>query len=171
MQVTSLLLSRQFWVADLANFIRPHLLLMGVALFVLGMVLPRRATRIGGLVALLAAILSYTLLPPPAPDPGGGAFTLVSANVLVDNHDPYPFLSIPEVASADILVLHEMRPPWQDVLAASGYWPHESSRELRANTEMKVFSRFPILDERIMSPESRDTGDRHAVRLELLVDE
>lgn len=62
-QMTSLLLSRQFWVADLANFIRPHLLLIGVALFVLGMVLPRRTTRIGGLVSLLAAILPYTLLP------------------------------------------------------------------------------------------------------------
>lgn len=169
-QVISLLLSRQLWMADLASFIRPHLLLVGVVLFVVGMALSRPTTRIGGLVALFAAILPYALLPSPAPDLGGRVFTLVSANVLVDNRDPRPFLSIPAVASADILVLQEMRPHWQDALGASGYWPHESSRDLRANTDMKVFSRFPILSERTVSPESRDTGGRHPVRLELVVE-
>lgn len=170
-QVVSLVLSRELWLADLANFVRPHLLLAGVALFVLGMVLRRRATRIGGLVALIAAILPYASLLSPATDLGGRAFTLVSANVLVDNRDPQPFLSIPEVVAADILVLQEMRPRWQDALAASGYWTYESSRNLRASTDMKVFSRFPILGERTVSPESRDTGGRHAIRFELLVDE
>lgn len=169
-QVVSLLQSRELWVADLASFIRPHLLLAGVVLFVAGMALPRRATRIGSLIALFAAVLPYTFLPSPAPDLGGRGLTLVSANVLVENPDPQPFLSIPEVASSDILVLQEMRARWQDALAASGYWPHESSRDLRVNSDMKVFSRFPILDERTVSPDSPDTGGRHAVRLELLVD-
>ncbi len=169
-QVVSLIQSRELWIADLANFIRPHLLLAGVVLFVAGMALPRRATKIGGFVALLAAILPYAFLPSPAPDLGGRELTLVSANVLVDNPDPQPFLSIPEVVSSDILVLQEMRPQWQDALVASGYWPHESNRDLRVNSDMKVFSRFPILDERTVSPESRDTGGRHAVRLELMVD-
>ena len=36
---------------------------------------------------------------------------------------------------------------------------------------MKLFSRFPILHARTVSPESTDTGGRYAVRFELLVNE
>ena len=169
-QIISMALSRHLWLADLANFIRPHLLVAGVALFVIGVALPRRATRIGGLIALLAAGIPYLLLPPPAPSATGTTFTVISANVLVDNLDPQPFLALPEVGDADILVLQEVRPRWQNALIASGRWPFESSRDLAANTDMKLLSRFPILDARTVSPESTDTGGRYAVRFELSID-
>lgn len=169
-QIVSMALSRHLWLADLANFIRPHLLLTGVALFVVGLALPRRSTRIGGVIALLAAAFPYFFLAPPAPAMEGTRFTVVSANVLVDNLDPRPFLEIPEVAGADILVLQEVRPLWQHALIASGRWPFESSRDLAANTDMKLLSRFPVLDARTVAPESADTGGRFAVRFELSID-
>lgn len=169
-QLSSMALSRSVWPADLANFIRPHLLVAGLVLFAAGLVLPGRIARIAGLGALLAACLPYLLLPRPAEPAPGAPVSLVSANVLVDNRDPRPFLAIPEVARSDIVVLQEVRPPWQDALSASGLWPFESSRDLAANSDMKVFSRFPILDERRVSPESADTGGRSALRLELRVE-
>jgi len=163
-------LSRYVWVADLANFIRPHLLASGITLFMVGLALPRRSTKIAGAIALLVAAIPFLFLPPPAPSIAGMPVSIVAANVYVDNPDPTDFLAIPAVASADILVLQEMTPRWQDALLASGRWAFESSRDLEGNTDMKLFSRFPILDAQTVSPQSTDTGGRYAVRFELLVD-
>lgn len=168
-QALSLMLSRSIWPADMANFLRPHLLAVGVGLFVLGVAMRRRSTFAGGVAALAAAVAPYALLPSPAPDLGGRPFTLVSANVLVENPNPGPFLSVPQIASADILVLQEMTSRWQDALSASGHWPHESGADLGAANEMKVYSRFPILGETAVFPESGDTDGRHPIRLELQV--
>lgn len=168
-QLASVALERQLWLADLSNFIRPHLLAGGVLLFVLGMVVATRGTRVAGTLALGAGILPFVWLPSPAPALGGQPFTLVSANVLNENRDPSRFLTFSEIVSADILVLQEMTPLWQDALIAGGFWQHESSRDLIANIDMKVFSRFPVLSERVVSPESDDTGGRHPVRLELSI--
>ncbi len=167
--LVSLFLSRHVWAADMANFLRPHLFLAGAGLFVFGFALPSRWARTCGVLALVAAAVPFFLLPAPARSTPGTAISVVSANIYVDNPDPSDFLAIPEVASADIVVLQEMTPLWQDALVASGLWPHESSRDLDANTDMKLFSRFPILDERTVSPQSTDTGGRFAVRYEVLV--
>lgn len=169
-QLGSMALSRHLWAADLANFIRPHLLVAGIVLFLAGLALPKRATRLAGMVALAAAFLPYLLLTPPAPSRPGPGFTMVSANVMVDNPDPLPFLALAQVAAADILVLQEVRPAWQQALIASGNWRYESNRDLAASTDMKLVSRFPILDERTVFPESADTGGRHAIRFTLSVE-
>lgn len=166
-QLGSMALARQVWLADLANFIRLHLLIIAIGLFALGMVLPSRATRAGAVLALAAGALPYLLLPPQAAYLGGQPFSLVSANVLIDNRDPVRFLSLPEVASADILVLQEVHPEWQDQALARGLWAYDSSRHLYSANDMKLFSRFPIVSEAVVSPESRDTGGRHARRFEL----
>lgn len=166
-QIASMLLSRELWLADLANFIRPHLLIAGVALCVVGIALPHRSTKMGGIAALAAAAAPYLMLPAPAQPGDGQPITLVSANLLIHNTEVERFLAIPEVVSADILVLQEVRPEWQDALSATGLWPYESSRDLPANSDMKVFSRFPITGERTVAAQSADTGGRHALRLEL----
>ena len=168
-QLGSMLLARYLWLADLASFIRLHLLIVAVGLFVLGMLAPARATRVGALFVLAAGMLPFILLPPQAAYLGGQSISLVTANVLVDNRNPERFLQLPEVASADILVLQEVRPDWQEALLASGLWPHDSERDLYSVDDMKVFSRFPIVSERTISPESSDTGGRHPRRLELSV--
>lgn len=170
-QFGSHLLARDLWAADMANFIRPHLLAAGIALFAISLVPRSRLTRVGAVISLFAAIFPFVFLPTPATGGGGSQFTIISANVLSDNRDPRPFLSIPEVASSDIVVLQEMRPVWQDALVKSGLWRFESSRDLRANTDMKVFSRFPIISEQVVSQASRDTGGRHPLRLELLIED
>ncbi|WP_336072097.1 endonuclease/exonuclease/phosphatase family protein [Nitratireductor rhodophyticola] len=165
----SMVLSTTLWTADLANFLRPHLLLFGMCLFVLSLLFRHLATAVLGAFALLSALSPFFFLPVPASAQGGVPFTVVSANVYVDNPDPADFLALPVVADADILVLQEMTPRWQDALATSGRWPFESSRALHANTDMKLFSRFPILAARTISPESSDTGGRYAMRYELAV--
>lgn len=167
--LASLPLSRHFWIADLANFIRQHLLLVSAGLLIIGMVLPGRATKIGGLAAFSAACVPWLQLPAPAAPAAGTAFTLVTANVDVHNPDPRPFLAIPDIAAADVLVLQEVRDRWQDAVIASGIWPFASGRDLPANTDMKVFSRFPILHASTVVPDGSDTGGRHAMRLELLI--
>lgn len=168
-QITSMLLSREVWLADLANFIRPHLLIAGLVLFVVGIALPHRSTKMGGIAALAAAAMPYLMLPAPAQPGEGQPITLVSANLLIDNTEIERFLAIPDVVSADILVLQEVRPQWQEALSATGLWPYESSRDLPANSDMKVFSRFPITGEQTVAAQSADTGGRHALRLELAV--
>jgi endonuclease/exonuclease/phosphatase (EEP) superfamily protein YafD len=170
-QLLSMVLSRELWLADLANFIRLHLMMCGIGLAAIGVLLQSRATRIGAVVALVGAFYPYAVLPQQAPSLGGQEFTLVTANVMVDNPDPSKFLEIDDVANADILVLQEVRPSWQEALIAPGLWPHESTRDLASNTDMKIFTRFPIISETRVSPESRDTGGRHASRLELQVGE
>ncbi|MEO3385000.1 endonuclease/exonuclease/phosphatase family protein [Mesorhizobium sp. CAU 1741] len=169
-QVMSVMLAHTVWLADLANFIRLHLLIIGVGLLVIGFLLPVRWARIGGVLALASALLPYTLLPSPAPWLGGTPFSVVSANLLVGNPNIEGFMSIPEVTSGDILVLQEVTPDWQDALSQSGLWPFESDRNLRAHSDMKVFSRFEITSEETVSPDSGDTGGRHPRRLELIVD-
>ena len=103
--LVSLFLSRHVWAADMANFLRPHLFLAGAGLFVFGFALPSRWARAGGVLALVAAAVPFFLLPAPAPSTPGTAISMVSANIYVDNPDPSGFLAIPEVASADIVVL------------------------------------------------------------------
>src|SRR5690606_9551217 len=159
----SMVLARHLWLADLANFIRLHLLLLAVAFLVAGLLIGRRAGILGGVMAVIVALLPYAFLPNPASATVGPAFKLVSANILIHNPDPGRFLGNPEIADADIVVLQEMTNGWQDALIASGHWLHESSRDLPANTDMKIFSRFPILSEQTVSPESTDTAGRHAV--------
>lgn len=168
-QIGSLLLARELWAADMASFIRPHLLAAGLVLFATGILLPSRLAKAGAAISLIAALLPFAFLPPQAPEREGREFAIVSANVLTENRDPQPFLSIPEVISADIVVLQEMRPLWQTALVESRLWPFESSRDLRANTDMKVFSRFPIVSERTIAATNGDTGGRHPLRLELLI--
>lgn len=106
----------------------------------------------------LSALFPFLLLSPTASPQAGIPITVATANVYVDNPEPVDFLSIPSVLAADVLVLQEVTPRWQDALVASGRWAFESSRDLEDNTDMKLFSRFPILDARTVSPDSNDTG-------------
>jgi len=165
----SMVLSTSMWGADLANFLRPHLLLVATCLLVLSLVFRHIAIAVLGAFAFLSALFPFLLLPSTAFPQAGMPITVATANVYVDNPEPVDFLSIPSVLAADVLVLQEMTPRWQDALAASGRWAFESSRDLEANTDMKLFSRFPILNARTVSPDSSDTGGRFAVRYELLV--
>ncbi|MGT2467732.1 endonuclease/exonuclease/phosphatase family protein (plasmid) [Mesorhizobium atlanticum] len=66
-------------------------------------------------------------------------------------------------------MLQETTSQWQDALAAAGTWPFESSRNLEANSDMKLFSRFPIVSATTISPKAPHTGRRFAIRYELLV--
>lgn len=170
-QLGSMLLDRHLWLADLANFIRPHLLLASFALFLAGALLRRRSTQLAGIAMMLAALWPYLWLPAPAEPAPGRPLTLVSANLLIDNFAVNRFVAVPEIASADILVMQEVRRKWQVDLGATGKWPYESSQDLRANSDMKVFSRFPILSEQKIPALNGDTGGRHALRLELQVDD
>jgi hypothetical protein len=45
-------LPRYLWLADLANFTRAHLLVAGIAIFVVGLALPRRSTKVSGAARL-----------------------------------------------------------------------------------------------------------------------
>ena len=169
-QIGSMVLSPYLWLADLANFIRLHLLIVGLSLAFCGVLLSSRATRLGAVISIMVAIAPYLMLPPSAPDLGGVEIRVVSANVLVENQDPSGFIALGDVREADVLVLQEMTRVWQDTLIETGIWAHESSRNMRSNTDMKVFSRYPVLAEAVVSPESDDTGGRHPLRLELDVE-
>lgn len=165
----TMVLSRTMWIADLANFLRAHLLLLAISLFIVSVMFLDVLTVLSGTFALLCALLPFLFLPPTASATVGTPFTVVTANVYVDNPDPADFLSLPSILNADILVLQEMTPLWQDALATSGRWSFESSRALDANSDMKLLSRFPILSTKTISPDSTDTGGRFAVRYELLL--
>lgn len=165
----SMILSTTMWVADLVNFLRPHLLFIAACLFISSLLLRRAATAVLGTLALSSALLPFFYLSPPTDAKPGTQLTVVTANVYIDNRDPARFLSLPGVSAADVLVLQETTPQWQDVLTAAGTWSFESSRNLEANNDMKLFSRFPIVSATTISPQSTDTGRRFAIRYELLV--
>src|SRR5690606_29827024 len=75
-QTGSMALARHLWLADLASFIRLHLLIVGFALGFVGAVLPSRTTRLAAVISALAAIAPYLSLPPSAPDLGGVEFNV-----------------------------------------------------------------------------------------------
>lgn len=169
-QLVSMALARHLWLADMANFIRLHLAIGGLGLAVVGLLLPSWWTRLGAVAAAGAAMLPFFMLPASAPYLGGVQINVVSANVMVDNYDPSQFIAFSDVREADLLVLQEMKPLWQTALIETGIWAYESSRNMRATTDMKVFSRFPVLSETVISPQSTDTGGRHPLRMELDVE-
>lgn len=148
----SMILSTTMWVADLVNFLRPHLLFAATCLFIFSLLFRRAAAAVLGALTLSSALLPFFYLSPPAAAKPGTPLTVVTDNVYIDNRDPARFLSLPGVSAADVLVLQETTSQWQDALAAAGTWPFESSRKLEANNDMKLFSRFPIVSAMTISP-------------------
>jgi endonuclease/exonuclease/phosphatase (EEP) superfamily protein YafD len=160
------------WQADLVSFFRMHLLFVGLGALVLAFLVRGIGPKLAGAMAFASALVPFLWTPAtalPAQVDTASRFRIVSANIYVDNPDPTSFVGFLRRANPDLVVLQETTGRWQDAISAVSVWPYQSSIDMQSRDDMKVFSRFPILSERIVSPESRDTGGRHPVRFELAV--
>lgn len=162
--------SRYFWAADLLNFFRPHLLLLGLLLAAICLASRSRLGLVAAGAAALSAVLPMAVLPQPARPAPGFPLRIVSANLLIDMERPDTSRLETYIAQQqpDVVVTQETLPVWQSTLLKSAGLPFDSSRDLQLRDDMKLFSRFPILSEKVIKDDSRFPDlVRHPVRFEI----
>mgnify|MGYP002379080522 FL=1 len=172
LNVGLILLAPSLWQADLASFFRMHLLFAGLGALMLGFMVHGIGPKLAGAIALSSVVVPFLWTPATALPTSSDTdlrFRIVSANVYVDNSDPTAFIEFLGKEKPTLVVLQEMTDRWQDTISAALPWPYQSTMDIRSRDDMKVFSRFPILSEQVVSPESGDTGGRHPVRFDLAI--
>ena len=141
------LLGTRIWLVDLVTFFWPVVPLFALALLLAAFFVPRRGVRL--LAVLAFAVTLYPLFAlPPAPDVGAGnRLRLLTANLLIENRDPAPFLALLTREQPDIVVTQETRSRFADAIRGTGLYPFESTGALRPHDDKKVFSRYPVRDQ------------------------
>jgi vancomycin resistance protein VanJ len=103
-------------------------------------------------VALAALHAHWSLLPlvPRTPPPAAGrTFTVVSANLLMVHEDPPRLADELDRLAADVYLLQELSPHWDEELARRGFWDRYPYN-LRVTSEdsfgCAIASRLPVRD-------------------------
>jgi endonuclease/exonuclease/phosphatase (EEP) superfamily protein YafD len=166
--------SRDFWLADVANLFRPAVLLFAV--LVLGLAIGGRAVGLIGLSLLLAGANLYLLLQPTLAIPAAQASGARRAAVSVASFDVVSDESLPDFTSwvkdkktrPDIVALQNLTNPWTNRIAQiTDVYPFSASAlHHQAGVKEDVLSRYPILDASVYRP----AGGRTAVHATVLVD-
>ncbi|MBJ2152688.1 endonuclease/exonuclease/phosphatase family protein [Paracoccus sp. IB05] len=172
-QAGSFALARVLWAADMASFLRAHLLALGMLLAVLGLLSGKKTHILASLATIACAVLPYLSLPVQASASRGAHVnvSIVTANVLGTNRDAVRFFNLPEVKAADLVVLQEVPSTWQEALVtARDTWPWQSEATVKISSHLRILSRFPITSEQVITPPTPgSTGGRNAVRVALMV--
>lgn len=145
--------ARTFWLADLATFAWPFLVLPAVIVF-LSAILARRPALIAiSATGLGIALLPSFALPTAPPATGQPGLRVITANLFVENErTPAEFIDFLHRENPDVVVLQEIREHWQEALVQSGLLPYQSSSDILSRDRMKVFSKLPILSELPLVP-------------------
>ncbi|WP_051069165.1 endonuclease/exonuclease/phosphatase family protein [Mesorhizobium metallidurans] len=161
---------RQFWTADLINFFRPHLLVLGLLLAVLCLSFRSRIAVLAAALCALTAVVPMLVLPQSARPAPGFPLRIMSANLLIDIQNPDTSRLEAYIAQQrpDLIVTEETLPVWQNALLKSTGLPFDSNRDLNLRDDMKLLSRFPILSEKVVADKIRYPDlVRHPVRFEI----
>lgn len=157
----------RFWLLDLPTFGWPYLTAATVMLTAIALLLRRMGIILPLAIALSIATIRILDIPdaPPAPV---CSLRVISANLFVQNErGPEAFVGFLRAEKPDILVTQETRPEWEAAIRDAGLFAHESSRDLRDRDDMKVFSRLPIVDERVLGIHRPGKRDRFPIRFAL----
>ncbi|MFC4228137.1 endonuclease/exonuclease/phosphatase family protein [Hoeflea alexandrii] len=171
--------SRQFWLADLANFFRPHLVLAAFMFFVVSLLAGTRMTKFAAsVVVVLNAFLTVHTLDGPTIDAkadavqisscAGRSIRLVTANLFNENRSTDAFLQLVSEENPDIVLTQETTELWNAAIDKLDGYPYHSDERVWLRNDMKMISRFPIVSEEISSGGARYRDlKRHPMRFEI----
>lgn len=161
-------LGRSFWPFDLLSFFWTLAIAFAIVLLLVSALLPGPGVKVLAIIAIAIACVPVTLMPKAPAAARDHTLRLITANLFIGNADPREFVAFLIREQPDIVVTQETPVIFEDAIRNSGLFPFESSRDMRATDDKKVFSRFPIRDEVQLS----DTAgapylERHPMRLVL----
>ncbi len=168
MVIAVVVFSEQFWLLDLLTFAWQYVVVAGLVLLVAASLTKAKVAVALALSALLISIYPYAAVP-AAQTAARCSFRVLTANLFIENtNGPDQFLELIRKEQPDLLVLQETPDTWQDPIRNLGLFPYETTRDLMTYDRVKVFSRFPILRESMVSdPAIDEQFHKHPVRLEL----
>jgi endonuclease/exonuclease/phosphatase (EEP) superfamily protein YafD len=145
----ALLLARQFWLADVATFLVPHLAVGTAILAVLYLGLGYRRLAAMALLALLAP--TYLLLPSAAQESiageAGQPLRLTTFNLFYRNEQGDRFFAFVRDERPDILILQEVNRFWRGALEElRSEYPYRSDESGTRRQSVVILSRRPLRD-------------------------
>lgn len=163
--------ARLWWVFDLFTHFRLQYIIMALALGAVAVATGARGSAVA--LAMVAGIHGWAIKDlwvggTPAPGAAGVPLRIVSANVLGSNPTPDKVLSFVRMAAADVVVLVEVGSErWDAVLdEMTQHYPFQAPGEERQRDPVRLFSRYPLLDFRVVEPEG---GRRPYLEAEIAV--
>lgn len=148
--------SEQFWLLDLLTFAWQYIVVAGLVLLVAASLTKAKLAVAIALSALMISIYPYAAVS-VAQTAARCSFRVLTANLFIENtNDPDRFLELIRNEKPDLLVLQETLDTWQDPIRNLGLFPYETTRDLMTYDRVKVFSRFPILREKMVSDPAID---------------
>jgi endonuclease/exonuclease/phosphatase (EEP) superfamily protein YafD len=157
---------RQFWPLDLLTFFWSLIIAFAVLVLLASLFLPGLGVKIVAVIAIGIACVPVIRMPPAPRSAEEHNLRLITANLFVENTDPREFIAFLVKEQPDIVVTEETRPVFEDAIRNSGLFAFESSRDMRARDDKKVFSRFPLREEtQVGEPAGSPVLERHPMRL------
>jgi endonuclease/exonuclease/phosphatase (EEP) superfamily protein YafD len=150
------------WILELMTHFR--LQYLAAQLLVLGVCLALRHWRTSAaLLPLLAlnanAVYAYRPSSPPLPL-GDASFTVMTANLSSRTTEYTAFIEQASAAAPDVLVLVEFDHDWQESLAGlAADYPHAVLAPRRDNFGIALFTKLPILEQRVFDLRSSKALD------------
>lgn len=164
----SLVLAEKAWLADLASFFRPHLFALGVIIFGFCLAARSRLSLILGNAGVALAALPLLAALPAAPQRDGDEIRFLTANLFIQNTEFARLQNFIGEARPDFVLTQETQRLWQVGFSKVSELPYQSSRDLKSRNDMKLFSRYPIISERvIVGGKDYESLLRHPVRFEV----
>jgi endonuclease/exonuclease/phosphatase (EEP) superfamily protein YafD len=166
------LAARLWWALDLFSHFRLQYLIAAGTLCALALAV--RAYPVAAVLAVVAlmhgwAIRDLWLGAGAAAAPGGVPLRIVSANVWAANATPGAIPALVRNSDADLVVLVDAkRRRWGKALSEiAALYPYRAPQALREGAPVILFSRFPIVREKVVRP---PRGQRPYLLVELAVD-
>jgi endonuclease/exonuclease/phosphatase (EEP) superfamily protein YafD len=157
---------RQFWPLDLLTFFWTLVIAFAVLVLLASLFLPGLGVKILAVIAIGIACVPVILMPPAPKSSEEHNLRLITANLFVENTDPREFVALLVKEQPDIVVTEETTPIFEDAIRNSGLYPFESSRDMRARDDKKVFSRFPLREEtQVNEAVGSPVLERHPMRM------
>ena len=164
--VLAVSVGRDYWALDLLTFFWTLVIAFAVLVLLISVFFPGPVVKIVAVVAVGISCVPIIRMPPGPDGAARHTFRLITANLFVENRDPREFVAFLIRQQPDIVVTQETTPAFQEAIRHSGLFPFESSGDLRARDDKKVFSRFPVREE---TPVAEPAGSvplaRHPLRL------
>ena len=140
------LLAAQFWIAELATSVRPHLLVASLLILIAAVACRARPALLLALAAALvnALVMTWTAHRPTIVD-AGTRVRVLSLNVRYGNRNPQPVVDLLRAVPADVVVLSEAAGRWRTRLRAlRDLYPRSALDQVQGAGGTLILSRFPV---------------------------
>lgn len=137
-------------LADVASFFRPHLFVVGMVIFAFCLTARSYFSLVPGGAAVAMAALPLVTAPSAAAPRHGNEVRFMTANLFIQNTEFGRLQQFIGEVQPDFVLTQETPRLWQDVLNKHSEFPYQSARNMKSRNDMKLFSRYPFLSERVV---------------------